>query len=147
MKNESKLTDNNLWKEANAIAAHMYSKLEELEHTPDEKWNSERKIRNAANDIIFYVAQAVGNYLPEAAEYDWNYARKNLFALRTIYTFAHKQHFISIEPEIVVKIDSLLAAIDQQIGTTQKEIEKRSRKELEPWLEKYRLWKEMTQQW
>lgn len=143
MKNDNKLTDNALWKEANAIAEHMYAKLEELERTPDEKWNSERKIRNAANDVIFFIAQSVGNYLPEAAEYDWNNARKNLFALRTVYTFAHKQRFISLEPEIVVKIDKLLADIESEIDKTKKEAEAKSKQDMEPWLEKYRLWKEM----
>ena len=145
MKNENKLTKNSLWKEANAIAEHMYSKLDELAHTPDEEWNSERKIRNAANDVIFFVAQAVGNFLPDAAEYDWNSARKNLFALRTIYTFAHKQKFISLEPEIVVKIDGLLAMIDKEIIAARQEIEMKSKKDMEPWLEKYRLWKDMQQ--
>jgi len=143
MMNEKKLTENALWKEANAIAEYMYGRLEELEQTPDEKWNTERKIRNAANDVIFFIAQAVGNYLPDAAEYDWNNARKNLFALRTMYTFTHKQKFIALNPEIVVKIDELLANIDTEIAVTKKEIAKKAEKDMKPWLEKYRLWKEM----
>jgi len=138
-----KLTESALWKEANAIAEYMYDRLEDFEQTPDEKWNTERKIRNAANDVIFFVAQAVGNFLPDAAEYDWNNARKNLFALRTMYVFAHKQKFISLNPEIVVKIDALLASIDGEIATVQKEIVKKAEKDMKPWLEKYRLWKDM----
>jgi len=138
-----KLTESALWKEANAIAEYMYGRLEDFEQTPDEKWNTERKIRNAANDTIFFVAQAVGNFLPDAAEYDWNNARKNLFALRTMYVFAHKQKFISLNPEIVVKIDALLASIDGEIATVQKEIVKKAEKDMKPWLEKYRLWKDM----
>ena len=143
MKNEEKLTESSLWKEANAIAEYMYGRLEEFEQTPDEKWNTERKIRNAANDVVFFIAQAVGNFLPDAAEYDWNNARKNLFALRTMYTFAHKQKFISLDPEIVVKIDQLLADIDTEITAAKKEIAKKTEKDMQPWLEKYRLWKEM----
>jgi hypothetical protein len=143
MKNENKLTDNTIWKQATSIAEHMYGKLDEFGHVPDEKWNSERKLRNAANDVMFFVAQAVGSSMPDAAEYDWNNARKNLFALRTVYTFAHKQKFITLEPEIVVKIDALLAGIDGEIANTKREIEKKSKKDMEPWLEKYRLWKEM----
>jgi len=143
MANEKKLTENRLWKEANAIAEYMYGRLEEFEQTPDEKWNTERKIRNAANDVIFFIAQAVGNFMPDAAEYDWNNARKNLFALRTMYTFAHKQKFIALNPEIVVKIDELLVGIDAEIAATKDEITKKNKKDMEPWLEKYRLWKEM----
>ena len=143
MTNEKKLTENRLWKEANAIAEYMYGRLEEFEQTPDEKWNTERKIRNATNDVIFFIAQAVGNFVPDAAEYDWNNARKNLFALRTMYTFAHKQKFIALNPEIVVKIDELLANIDAEIAATKDAITSKTRKDMEPWLEKYRLWKEM----
>lgn len=141
--NEKKLTENHLWKEANSIAEYMYGRLEEFEHTPDEKWSTERKIRIATNDVIFFIAQAVGNFMPDAAEYDWNNARKNLFALRTMYTFAHKQKFIALNPEIVVKIDELLANIDIQIAATKKEIAKKTENDMKPWLEKYRLWKEM----
>jgi site-specific recombinase XerD len=140
---EKKLIENHLWKEANSIAEYMYGRLRELEHIPDEKWNTERKIRNAANDMVFFIAQAVGNFLPDAAEYDWNNARKNLFALRTMYTFAYKQKFISLDPEIVVKIDGLLTSIDEEIVNTKKEIEEKSDKDMKPWLKKYQLWKEM----
>lgn len=143
MTTDKKLTENHLWKEANAIAEYMYGRLEEFEQTPDEKWNTERKIRNAANDTLFFIAQAVGNFMPDAAEYDWNNARKNLFALRTMYTFAHKQKFIVLNPEIVVKIDKLLADIDTEITAAKDEITKKTKKDMEPWLEKYRLWKEM----
>lgn len=141
--NDKKLTENHLWKEANNIAEYMYSQLGEFEHTPDEKWNTERKIRNAANDVLFFIAQAVGNFMPDAAEYDWNNARKNLFALRTMYTFAHKQRFITLDPEIVVRVDELLANIDTEIKAVQKEVTKKGKKDMEPWLEKYRLWKEI----
>ncbi len=143
MINEKKLTENALWKDANAIAEYMYGRLEEFEHTLDEKWNTERKIRNAANDVAFFIAQAVGNFLPDAAEYDWNNARKNLFALRTMYVFAHKQKFISLNPEIVVKIDELLTNIDEEVVKAKKETEEKSEKDMKPWLKKYQLWKEM----
>jgi site-specific recombinase XerD len=143
MKNQEKLTENPLWKAANVLAEYMYSKLDDFEQFPDEKWNTERKIRNAANDVIFFIAQAAGNALPDAAEYDWNNARKNLFALRTMYTFAHKQKFVTVDPDIIVKIDGLLANIDNEIGNTKREIEKKSKEDIKPWLEKYQLWKEM----
>lgn len=143
MKTNQQLTENTLWKTAKEIAEYMYDRLDDFSHTPDEKWNTERKIRNTANDMIFFVAQAIGGSLPEAAEYDWNNARKNLFALRTMYVFAHKQKFISLSPDMVVKIDHLLTAIDKEMTATRKEINKKAQEDITPWLKKYQLWKEM----
>jgi len=37
----------------------------------------------------------------------------------------------------------LLVDIDDEIANTKKEIEKKSKEDMEPWLEKYWLWKEM----
>ena len=60
-----------------------------------------------------------------------------------MYIFACKQKFLELDPEIVVKIDKLLKEINANIATVKKEAENKAKKELEPWLEKYSLWKEM----
>jgi len=62
-----------------------------------------------------------------------------------MYTFAAKQKFLELEPEIIVKIDSLLEEIDKKIASSKKETQNKNKEELEPWLEKYRLWQKMNE--
>lgn len=133
-----------LWKDVLALAEHIYSAANEIiDNFPDEKWNTANKLRNAANDSLFYVAQATGNTAMEGAEYDWNSARKNLFALQTMYIFAGKQKFLDLDPDIIIKIDKLLAKVDESIAVSKKAADLKDKKALKPWLEKYRLWQEM----
>ncbi|HSW80039.1 MAG TPA: four helix bundle protein [Candidatus Saccharimonadales bacterium] len=140
----NKLRANPLWKDTYELVVYIYDKIDEiLDNFPDEKWTTAIKLRNSANDSLFYVAQSVGNTIAEGAEYDWGNARKSLFALQTMYVFAGKRKFIQLDPEVVVKIDELLEKIDTGIETSKKEADNKTKKELEPWLEKYRLWKEM----
>lgn len=138
------LRDNPLWKESVGIAEKMYSLADEIsDSNPDEKWNTERKIRNTANDMMFYISQVVAKTTIDTAEYDWNNARKSLFGLQTMYIFATKKHFLELEPELVVRIDKLIAKIDEGIEKSHEEAEQNATKEMEPWLEKYNLWKKM----
>ncbi len=86
---------------------------------------------------------AVANIPEMSGEYDWNYARKYLFSLQSMYIFATKQKFLELEPEIIVKIDKLLREIEVQIKQSKRKEEERNKKELERWLEKYRLWQKI----
>lgn len=142
----AKLRENALWKETYAIAAFMYGKIDELvENHPDEKWVMASKFRTAASDSMFYMAQSIGTAVDDANGYDWSNARRSLFALQTMYIFATKQKLLELEPSIVVRIDALIAAIDLQIAKNKKDAEAATKKDMEPWLEKYRLWREMNQ--
>jgi len=106
------LRDNHIWKDTYEIAQYVYVKLEELaDNYPDEKWSTVIKLRSSAVDSIFYVSQAVGSMESDATIYDWNNARKNLFALQTIYLFVTKQKMLDIEPDLIVKIDKLISRI------------------------------------
>ena len=71
-----KLEDDPLWREANELAEYMYGKLPEF--PDDERWSSVSKIRSSANDLMFYVGQAVTNAVPVGAEYEWGNASKHL---------------------------------------------------------------------
>lgn len=141
---DTKLRNDPLWKDIYAVAGHVYGKLDELiANHPNEEWATASKLRNAANDSMFYASQAIAGTMPEASEYEWNAARKNLFSLQAMYLFATKQKFFDIEPSIVVKIDTVLKIIDGKLHESKREAEERTEKDLEPWLEKYRLWREM----
>lgn len=136
-----KLEDNLLWQEADGLAEYIYGKLEEL--PAEEEWDTKRKLRSSANDLIFYVAQGLGNASPSATEYDWGTARKCAFSLKTMYRFAGKQKFIEIEPDIMVKLDQLIKEINTEIDGAYKKTEAQEAKEINAWLKKYGLWKEM----
>ncbi len=139
-----KIRDDKFWKDVYYLVEHMYGKINDLiTDYPDERWTSANKLRNAANDSLFYASQAVGSANLEACQYEWNNARKNLFALQSMYTFAAKQKFFDSEPEVIVKIDSLLTHVDKQIALSKKAIADKNKEELEPWLEKYRLWQQI----
>ena len=139
------LSSDPLWKEMYFLADYIYSLLDEMaDNFPDEKWNTVSKLRSSANDGMFYVAQAIGSSTSDTAEFEWNGARKNLFALRSMYVFAGKQKFLSLEPGIVVRFDKLIVEVEVKIVHAKDEARKRVATDLEPWLEKYRLWQKIN---
>lgn len=145
MKNiPKKVRDDSFWKDVYALAIRFYAIGDEvIKIAPSEEWRTVSKLRNAASDSLFYASQAVGNSAPEAASYDLNFTRKNLFALQSMYTFATKQAYIELDPELVVKIDKIISEIDTRITLSKEEAKKKNDEELQPWLEKYRLWQKM----
>ena len=145
MKNmPKKIRDDVLWQDVYKLVEHIYGKIDDLIiNFPTEEWLTASKLRNSANDSLFYVSQTIGNVAPEAGEYDLSNARKNLFTLQSMYIFAAKQKFLDLEPELIVELDRILAAVDERIDASGKELKKKNKEELEPWLEKYRLWQKM----
>ena len=123
-----KLEDNVLWQEACAIAEYMYGILHEFPE--EEKWDTERKLRSAANDVMYYVAQAVANGLPASAEYDWANARKSVSTVKTLYRFAGRQKMIEFDPETMVRLDKLLATMDNETTKAYENTEEYNRQEL-----------------
>ena len=120
------LSNDPLWKEMYFLADYIYGQLDELaDNFPDEKWNTVSKLRSSASDSMFYVAQATGSFTNDTAEFEWNSACKNLFALRSMYVFAGKQKFLSLEPGIVVRIDKLISEIEVKIAYAKEEARKR----------------------
>jgi hypothetical protein len=136
------LEKSELWKLANDIAGHVYSKLPELPE--EEKWHTESDLRGNATDTLYYLAQALGTGTPGGAEYDFGNARKYASSLKGIYRFASRQHFFELEPEVMVKINRLIALIDEELTNAHKLTEAVNEAELEQWRTKYKLWKDMT---
>jgi hypothetical protein len=135
------LEDDQIWLESCDLAEYVYNKLPNL--PAEERWSTASKLRNSANDLIYWVALAVSNSAPSATEYEWASARKHASALKTMYRFACRQKFIELDPEIMVRFKKLLKQIDQEITEAYKQTEVATEKEMKPWLEKYALWKEM----
>jgi len=142
--NPTKIREDALWQDVYKLVRHIYDKIDELiANFPMEEWVTASKLRNSAIDSLFYTSQAVGSVSPETRLYDWSNARKNLFSLQSMYTFATRQKFLEMEPEIIVKIDTMLEEIDIKLAASKKEAKKKNDEEIEPWLEKYRLWQKM----
>jgi hypothetical protein len=137
-----KLEDNVIWQEACSIAEHMYSKLHEF--TGEEKWGAESKLRASSLELMFFVSQAIGSSKsPVGAELEWNFARKHLFGLKTIYRFAGKQGFIELDPHIMVRLNELTKLIDVEITKAHKKTEDHNEAEYELWQKKYKIWEKI----
>ncbi len=138
------LENNTLWQQANEIAEYMYSIVDKL--PAEENWNTKSKLRIASGDLIFDLAQALGGAAnPAAAKYAWVSARKQLFALKTMYRFSYKQHYVDMDPDVMVKIEKLVDETDEQIERCGKQAEKETEAQVKSWLKKYEVWKEMNQ--
>ena len=139
-----KIRDDVFWQSVYKLVERIYNKIDDLiADFPAEEWLTANKLRCSANDSLFYISQVVGSVAPETSKYDLNNARKYLFTLQSMYTFASKQKFLELEPEIIVEIDNILHEIDKRVKNSDTEAEKKNKEELEPWMEKYRLWQKM----
>ena len=143
-KDDTKLRSDPLWKSTYEIAQQTYGIAQQiLDAFPDEQWATVNKLRTTANDCMFYVSQSVGATPTELSVYDMNNARKHLFTLQSMYIFAAKQQFTKLEPDIVVAIDAMITDIDRRIELAEKNRLEQTQKDLEPWLEKYKLWQKI----
>jgi hypothetical protein len=139
------MKDNPLLKEVATIADSMYAVANKIEADDlDEKWRTASKIKNAANDSYFYVAQVIGAGKKNALEFDCINAHKHLNTLKSMYVFADQQDMVGIDPELIVKIERLVTEIDSAKEEGNAEIKRKTEEELKPWLEKYRIWQEIS---
>ena len=140
----AKLRNDKLWKAVYKLAQDMYAKSNDMNaEFPEEQWRSAGKLRSSANDALFYVSQAIGQTKQEMSLYDWNSTHKHLFAVQSMYTFAAKQKFIELDPEVVLLLDDLLTQVDQRITAANQAIKDQDAEDLEPWMEKYRIWQKL----
>lgn len=139
-----KLRNDKFWQEIAQLAEIAYdSSYLIIDAHPEEEWNSASKLRNSAIDMMFYASQALGGKLEEHTEQDWDSVRKNLFSLQSIYIFAGKQHFLELDPDVVVIIDRMIKEVDERLSIASKALSDRRTNDLQPWLEKYKLWQKM----
>ena len=139
-----KIRDDPFWQRVSKLVERMYGKVDQLivDH-PNEEWSTAVKLRSSVIDSLFYVSQVVGRMNNDGNKFDLNSARRSLFSMQSMYIFITKQKFLELEPEIIVEIDQIIVEIDKMIDESILEYEKNQKKDLEPWLEKYRLWQKM----
>ncbi len=124
-----KLDDEPVWKNACDLAEYMYGILGDFPE--EEKWNTENKLRTEANNIMYFIAQGLGNASPSNVEYDWGYARRSILSLKTMYRFATRQKFVDLEPSIMVKLDGLMQLIESEVGKAYAQTLAHNKKELD----------------
>lgn len=138
----ARLEDMPLWKEVCDLAEYIYSTLHQF--PVEEKWNTQNKLRASANDLMFVTSQALGNSSPSGGEYEWGQARKHLAGLKTMYRFAGRQHFIELDPEIMVRLQAVDKQLDGQIRSAYAKTQSFNEEEMDRWQAKYKMWGHMN---
>lgn len=134
-----------LIKKVDAIAHEIYSIANTIENDfADEKWRTVIKLKNAAVDSYFDVANIAGAGKGKSSEYDSINAKKHLVSLKAMYIFANKEGMTKLDPQLVVNIDKLVELINLEMSASQDEAERKIEEELKPWLEKYRIWQKIS---
>jgi len=69
-------------------------------------------------------------------------------ALRALYRFAGRRKLIELDPEIMVRLDKFCTAVGAALEQARQQSELRRKEEtteeLNPWHEKYEIWKAMN---
>ena len=128
--------------EANYIAEFMYGLLSELPE--EETYYAGSKLRGGANDVLFYTAEALGDTSASATDYDWTATRKHVSGLKTMYRFCSRQQYFEIDPSVMVRINKFIEQIDVAIDYCRQQTKIEADKDLDQWRQKYKLWKEMS---
>jgi len=132
--NDNKATDpenDPLLKEASDLAEYIYGILHDLPE--EERWNTEAKLRQAANDLMFHTALAIGNASPSNNEFDWGYVRKDAYALKVMYRFAARQKFLQLEPEIMIRLRAFIKAVNKKSQEAYRQTETKNKLDFERW--------------
>ena len=113
MKNSIKLEDNEIWKLAHIISIHFLDILEKYKE--DLYYPIDFKLREAAITIATTTAAAIG--LIDPRDKIWNYgkARGNAFELKGMYKLLHATKVITIDPEIMLKLEVAVELLDIEI--------------------------------
>ena len=128
-----------LWQEACDLAQLVYDAAADF--PPEQSFNTASKLRMAAIDLMYAVSQGLGNSNPSGREYDWGFARKGAFGLKTLYRFSGKQKFLELDPHVMVRLDKVLKLIDAEVEKGYAESAAKYKEEMESWRLKYEMWK------
>lgn len=135
----------NITKELDDIATDIYKNvLSRFTKQSPEYYSTASRIRQGLTDSYFYIAQAEGSSKKGINDYEWNYARKFLNGLKAMLIFAQKQKMVGSTANIVKKLDTIIKEVDGRIKIEIVDKKKLDAEELKPWLDKYKLWKEMN---
>lgn len=130
-----------VYKAALNSAQYLYSILAEL--PADERYATIYKLRNKANDLLYYTALALGNNHVTNSEFEWASVKKEAVAALTMYDFAVSQEYIKSNNLFRKNISFLITEADKQFEISEKASNKIKQEEMESWQARYEKWKEM----
>ena len=131
----STLTDQSI-----EVASYIYKVLPDF--PAEEEWNTVSKLRNAANDLMFYCAEAEGQLDKHSAKYEWGSACKSASGLSALCRFTIKQKFIDFDLDIMVAIENLISATKANYQIALQLDDEKEEKQMDNWLKRYKIWKE-----
>lgn len=114
----NKLESDKLWREGTEIFDFMEQLIPEL--PAEEKDMIEFKLHRNGFHLTSSLAEAGGSKDWRDKLFQLQKARKELFGIKNAYLMASKLQYISISPEIMVKIDKLVSDIDKEIDNIDK---------------------------
>jgi four helix bundle protein len=113
LKPGKKLEQSQLWKLASELAEFFYSELTQLPE--EEKWGMQSKLRQRSFELTSDIAEAVGSIDPRDKAHAYGLSRRSLFGIKNAYILASKAGFLSIDPDVMIKIDKTVALLDAEI--------------------------------
>lgn len=108
-----KLEDSDLWQHAQKVCKVMYELNDHL--SEEERATLGYRLRGKAFDITADIAEAVGAIDYRDSEFPLSMARKAVFSLKNVYRFLGVQKIVSIDPDIMLSLDELVAKIDHEV--------------------------------
>lgn len=117
MSKKTVLLDDPLWKSASELAEYSYTfadsqAVERHPHILNHFYDNGFELTNE-------LAEAAGCLDPKDVAYYLGHARRELFALKNAFVMAKRLHGVRLEPEKMLQLDDLAAAIDARIAESE----------------------------
>lgn len=116
--------------------------FELIDELPNSESALKLRLQYIAVDISFYLLLCDGAR-DKSVAHEWCSARNHAVAFRGLYRLAGRRGLFKIQPEIMVRVDELIKEIDYNITKAEENTKQQEQSEMEPWLKKYKIWKEM----
>jgi len=115
MKQVAKIEDSILWKDMYSLATFIFSDLDGL--PKEEDFQLKYELKSSAYGISNYTASALGAISPADKLQHFSRVRSALFSMKAAMKSAHSRYDYIIDPDIMLKIDRLVANIDAEVAS------------------------------
>jgi hypothetical protein len=113
MKQVAKLEDSELWKAMYDLARDVFSSFDEL--PKEEDFQLKFALRSDCFTISSSSASAAGSINPAERLSHLSNVRSALFNMKSLFKTARLRYETKIDPDIMLKIDKLVADIDKEV--------------------------------
>lgn len=120
MEMTKELEKSEMWQMAVRVMEETHALAEELPE--NDEYTMEYKLRQRGFDLSDDIAEAEGSIFAKDTEYYLGLARRDLFGIRNMYHVLARLEHAEINPDVMVRMNKLLNAIDARIVLARKEI-------------------------